>query len=55
MKTSEAEMARKESQDLRRQLRATKEEQKQYCVALSNQNASELNKMKEKMKVEGRT
>lgn len=53
MKTSEAEMARKESQDLRRQLRATKEEQKQYCVALSNQNASELNKMKEKMKEEG--
>lgn len=52
MKTSEAEMAEKESQEMRRQLKSLKEEQKQYFIALSNQNASELNKMKTKMKEE---
>ena len=52
MKTSEAEIATKEGKEMQKQLKSLKEEQKQYCIALSNQNASELNKMKEKMREE---
>ncbi|QDZ22125.1 hypothetical protein HOP50_07g46650 [Chloropicon primus] len=52
VKTSEAEISKKECEETRRQLKSLKDEQKQYCIALSNQNASELTKMKEKMKEE---
>ena len=51
-KTAEADIAAKERKEMQKQLKCLKEEQKQYCIALSNQNASELNKMKQKMKEE---
>jgi len=46
---SDLKVASEAKDDLQRKLLALKEEQKQYCLSLSNTNANELKKMKCKM------